>query len=84
MTWHQPGASDLSSEYRGKPAVYELIGKFMERSRGTFKFDRLGKLLANSDFVAVSLHFSAQAGDRSSRWRGIDLLRIQDGRIEEV
>lgn len=84
LTWHQPGASDLSGEYRGRPAVYGLIGKFMERSRGTFKFDRVGKLLANGEFVAVSLHFSAQDADRSMSMEGIDLLRIEDGKIEEV
>lgn len=84
LVWHQPGASDLSGTYEGRDAVFGLIGSFMERSQGTFKFDSIGNVLANGNLVAVTLHFSGSAGDRSMSMEGIDVLRIENGKIQEV
>lgn len=84
LVWHQPGASDLSGKHEGRDAVFGLIGKFMERSQGTFRFDSIGNILANGDLVAVTLHFSASTQDRSMSMPGIDVLRIEDGKIQEV
>lgn len=84
MVWHQPGSSDLSGTYEGRDAVFGLIGKFMERSQGTFKFDSIGTILGNGDYVAASLHFSGRTNDRSMSMAGIDILRIENGKIQEV
>ncbi len=84
LVWHQPGASDLSGTYNGRDAVFGLIGSFMERSRGTFKFDSIGNILGNGDHVAVTLHFSGTTGDRSMSMAGIDVLHIENGKIQEV
>lgn len=84
LIWHQPGSSDLSGTYNGRDAVFGLIGRFMERSQGTFKFDSIGNVLANGDHVALTLHFSGNSGDSSMSMDGIDVLRIEDGKIKEV
>ena len=84
LVWHQPGASDLSGTYEGRDAVFGLIGSFMERSQGTFKFDSIGNVLGNGNLVAGTLHFSGSAGDRSMSMEGIDVLRIENGKIQEV
>ena len=84
LVWHQPGASDLSGTYKSRDAVFGLIGQFMERSQGTFKFDSIGNILANGDFVAVTLNFSGKRDGRSMAMAGIDVLRIENGKIQEV
>jgi ketosteroid isomerase-like protein len=40
VRWHQPGQGTLSGVYTGKAAVFELFGKFMQLSGGTFAIDR--------------------------------------------
>lgn len=84
LIWHQPGGSDLSGTYNGRDAVFGLIGQFMERSQGTFKFDSIGSILANGDLVAVTLKFSGSTANRSMAMAGIDVLRIEGGKIKEV
>jgi ketosteroid isomerase-like protein len=84
LVWHQPGSSDLSGTYNGRDAVFGLIGKFMERSQGSFKFDSIDSILGNGDYVAATLHFSGKTNNRSMSMAGIDVLRIENGRIQEV
>lgn len=84
LVWHQPGESDLSGTHTGQQAVFGLIGTFMERSRGTFRFDSIGTILGNGDYVAVTVQFSANAPGKSIAMAGIDVLRIENGSIQEV
>jgi ketosteroid isomerase-like protein len=84
LVWHQPGSSDLSGTHNGRGAVFALIGKFMERSQGTFKFDSIGTILGNGDHAAVTLHFSGRTESRAISMAGIDVLRIENGKIQEV
>lgn len=84
LTWHQPGSSDLSGTYNGRDEVFGLIGRFMERSQGSFRFDGIGNILANGDYAAVTLQFSAKTQDRTMSMSGIDVLRIASGKIQEV
>lgn len=84
LVWHQPGSSDLSGTYHGRDSVFGLIGKFMERSNGTFRFDSIGNILANGDYVAVTLQFSGRTDSKSMSMAGIDVLRIENGLIQEV
>ncbi|KRA82904.1 nuclear transport factor 2 family protein [Altererythrobacter sp. Root672] len=84
LVWHQPGSSDLSGTYNSRDAVFGLLGKFMERSQGTFKFDSIGNILGNGNHVAVTLQFSATAAGKAMSMAGIDVLRIENGKIQEV
>ncbi|MDQ0073090.1 ketosteroid isomerase-like protein [Variovorax boronicumulans] len=84
IVWHQPGNGSLSGTHRGKEAVYALLGRFMERSGGSFRIDSVGPLMAQGDQVATPLHFSAEKPGASMAMPGVDVLRIEDGRICEV
>ena len=84
LVWHQPGTNTLSGTHSGKPAVFGLLGAFMERSAGTFRIDQVDRLFANADLVAATIRFSASAGDKSMSMAGVDLLRVAEGRIAEV
>lgn len=84
LVWHQPGGNTLSGTHRGKPAVFALLGAFTERSVGSFRIDRVDQLLANGDLVAATIAFSASAGAKAMAMTGVDLLRVEAGKIVEV
>jgi ketosteroid isomerase-like protein len=84
LVWHQPGGNSLSGTRNGKPAVFALLGDFMERSAGSFRIDRVDQLFANGDLVAATIAFSASAGGKAMSMAGVDLLRVRNGKIAEV
>lgn len=84
LVWHQPGSNGLSGTHAGKPAVFALLGSFMERSAGSFRIDRVDQLFANGDLVAATISFSATAGGKAMSMAGVDLLRVTNGKIAEV
>ena len=58
MRWHQPGQGTLSGVYTGKAAVFELFGKFMQLSGGTFAIDQVETIMANGDLGRGNAPFS--------------------------
>ena len=84
IVWNQPGQGELSGNYRGKGEVFALFGKFMELSNGSFKIDRVDSIMANGEWVAATLHFSAKSKKGEISMNGIDLMRVEDGKIREV
>ncbi|MFI6578398.1 nuclear transport factor 2 family protein [Nocardiopsis sp. NPDC050513] len=84
VVWHQPGANRFSGEHQGRDAVFQLLGRMMEASQGTFAIDTVHTLMANGDLVAATIGFSGRRDDASMSMDGVDLLRITDGKITEV
>jgi ketosteroid isomerase-like protein len=84
VRWHQPGQGTLSGVYTGKAAVFELFGKFMQLSGGTFAIDQVETIMANGDFVAATLHFRARRATEQIAMNGVDVMRVRDGQIVEV
>lgn len=84
LVWHQPGGNSLSGTHEGKPAIFGLLGAFMERSAGSFRIDRVDQLFSNGDLVAATIAFSARTGDKAMAMSGVDLLRVEAGKIVEV
>ena len=84
VVWHQPGNNQFSGTHKGLPAVAAMLGKMMEVSRGTFTISSADHFMANGDSVAVMLEFAGEANGVTLRQPGVDLLRIEDGRIVEI
>lgn len=84
VVWHQPGSSFVSGSYEGKEALFAHLGRFMELSGGTFKIDRVEYGAENGNLVASSVHFTAEAGGDKLSMSGVDLFRVEDGKIVEV
>ncbi|MCB0422235.1 MAG: nuclear transport factor 2 family protein [Bdellovibrionales bacterium] len=84
IVWHQPGKGSLSGVYKGKPDLFALFGEFMTRSEGTFKIDKVHKIMINGSNVVAHLHFSAQKGSHSISMEGVDLMKVENGKIVEV
>lgn len=84
ILWHQPGANPLSGDHTGPEAVGHLLARMMEASAGSFRLAVAGPPMSNGDLVAVPVHFAGEREGASMDMNGVDLLRIQGGRIVEV
>jgi hypothetical protein len=84
ISWHQPGKGALSKTYHGKQELFGLFGQFMNISQGSFKIDSVDSIMSNGDMVAANLHFSASRPGKSMSMQGVDLMKIQNGKIKEV
>lgn len=84
VIWHQPGQGHLSGLYRGKQNLFPHLGKFTELSGNTFRVDKVGTVMANGDLVSATLHFVAERPGRKLSMDGVDLMRIEGGKIKEV
>ncbi|UUU27983.1 nuclear transport factor 2 family protein [Streptomyces sp. DSM 40750] len=84
LVWHQPGANQFSGEHKGQAAVFQMLGSMMETSQGTFAIDKIHTLMGNGDLVAATIHFTGRRGDVSMSMDGVDVLRIENGKIKEM
>ncbi|MGW2616638.1 nuclear transport factor 2 family protein [Streptomyces sp. NPDC001500] len=84
IVWHQPGSHRFSGDHKGQGAVFQMLGGMMEASHGTFAIDKIHSLMGNGDLVAAAIHFTGRRGDTSMAMDGVDLLRIQNGKITEM
>lgn len=84
IIWHQPGNSPLSGVIVGKPALGQHLGKFAEKSNGTFKVIT-NWVSSNDCFVAANVTFVAEhSNGEKLDMNGIDLFKIENGQIQEV
>ncbi|WP_462133557.1 nuclear transport factor 2 family protein [Peptostreptococcus stomatis] len=83
IVWHMGGESSLSGIIKGKQALGERLGEFAKRSNGTFRV--ITEWAASNDcFVAASVVSLAEKGNEKLNDPGIDLFKIEDGKIQEV
>ncbi|MGI5115620.1 nuclear transport factor 2 family protein [Treponema sp. SP13] len=83
IVWHMGGESSLSGTVVGKQALGERLGEFAKRSGDTFKV--ITNWAASNDcFVAASVVSVAQRGADKLNDPGIDLFKIENGKIQEV
>ena len=61
-----------------------MIGEMMAVSKGTFAITRASRFMANSPWVTVQLEFEGQRDGIRLSQQGIDLLRIEEGKIVEA
>lgn len=84
VIWHQPGNNQFSGTHRGMADVGPMLGKMMEMSKGTFAITRADHYMANGDWVAITLEFVGEANGNKLKQAGVDLIRIEGGKIVEV
>lgn len=83
IVWHMGGESSLSGIIKGKQALGERLGEFAKRSNGTFRV--MTEWAASNDcFVAASVVSLAEKDNEKLNDPGIDLFKIEDGKIQEV
>ena len=84
LVWHQPGNNRFSGTHKGAEAVAGMIGGMMTVSQGTFAITRANGFMRNGVWVAVELEFEGRRDGLVMSQRGVDLLRIENGRIVEA
>lgn len=84
VIWHQPGDNQFSGTHRGMANVGPMLGKMMEVSNGTFAITRADHYMVNGDWVAITLEFAGEARGIKLKQPGVDLIRIDSGKIVEV
>lgn len=84
IVWHQPGKNRFSGTHRGMQAVGAMLGGMMVVSEGTFTISRADHFMANGDWVAINLEFKAQRNGMQLAQAGVDLLRIENGKVVEA
>ena len=83
IVWHMGGESSLSGIIKGKQALGERLGEFAKRSNGTFRV--ITNWAASNDcFVVANVVSLAERGEEKLNNLGIDLFRIENGKIQEV
>ena len=83
IVWHMGGESSLSGVIVGKQVLRERLSEFAKRSNGTFKV-MTNWAASNECFVAASVISLAERGEEKLNDPGIDLFRIENGKIQEV
>ncbi|NNH63268.1 nuclear transport factor 2 family protein [Rhizobium laguerreae] len=84
VIWHQPGNNQFSGTKNGIAEFGAMMGAMMAKSGGSFAITHGHRYLANGDLVAIEIEFAGQREGAKVDQPGIDLLRVQDGKIVEV
>jgi ketosteroid isomerase-like protein len=84
VVWHQPGQSPVSGTFEGRERLFEMLLNFEDLSGGTFKVDSIESLMANGNMVAGVISYSAERQGKKLSLTGVDVLRIESGKIKEV
>ena len=82
VIWHQPGKGHLSGLYQGKQNLFPHLDMFTKLSSNTFRVDKVGTVMANGDLVSATLHFVAERPGRKLSMDGVDLMRVEGGKIK--
>jgi ketosteroid isomerase-like protein len=82
VTWHVPGRSPLSGDYKGKEGVLEFFSRCQQLSGGTLRV-AADEVLAQGDRVVVLGTVSAERHGQSWSSSEIHVWRMVDGRATE-
>ena len=84
VIWQQPGTNRFSGTHKGMAAVGPMLRAMMDVSKGTFAITRADHYMANGDWVAITIEFAGEANGHTMKQAGVDLIRIEGGKIGEV
>ena len=82
ITWHVPGHSPLSGDYRGHDQIGGFFQRTMELSGGAFSID-VHNLLADGDLVVVLATVTAQRSGVSASFPEVHVWRMKNGKAAE-
>jgi uncharacterized protein len=82
LVWHAPGNNQLSGDYQGKQAVYDLFGKTMEVTGGTFRLE-IHDVLANDEHGVALVKTSGEREGKRLQDNQVHVFHLQGGRVTE-
>jgi uncharacterized protein len=82
IRWHEPGRNQLAGTYEGRTAVYELFGRLMEVTEGSFRIE-LRAVLADDEHGVAVVDVTARRGVQSFAVTNAHVFRFTGDRITE-
>ena len=82
ITWHIPGHSPLSGDYKGHDQVGGFFARTMELSGGAFSID-VHEVLASGDVVVVLTTVNAKRAGASTSFAEVHVWRMKEGKAVE-
>lgn len=81
--WHIPGRGPLAGDHHGRDAVFEMFGRLVQGSRGTFT-QELHDVVAGEDHAVALTHATANRGDHSYDGQDAWVFHLRQGEIAEA
>ena len=81
--WHLPGRGPLAGDHYGRNAVFEMFGRLVQASEGTFN-QSLHDVLASEDHVVALTYATASRGDHKYDGRDAWVFHLREGQIAEA
>ena len=82
LLWHEPGRDQLAGDYSGREAVYQMFGRLMEITEGSFHLD-LQSVFADDERGVSLVVTTASRGGRSVRSYDAHIFHLRDGKVVE-
>jgi ketosteroid isomerase-like protein len=82
IRWHEPGRNPLAGTFESRAAVYEMFGRLMTVTEGSFRIE-LRAVLADDDHAVALVDVTAHAGDRSFAVTNTHVMRFSGERVAE-
>ena len=82
ITWHVPGHSPLSGDYRGHDEIAGFFQRTMELAQGEFGID-VHRVLADDDLVVALVTVKARRHGVSAAFPEVHVWRLKNGRATE-
>lgn len=81
--WHIPGRGPLAGDHHGRDAVFEMFGRLVQASEGTFD-QRLLDVLTSEDHAVALTHATARRGDHNYKGQDAWIFELRAGQIAEA
>jgi uncharacterized protein len=81
--WHIPGRGPLAGDHHGRDAVFEMFGRLVQASEGTFD-QRLLDVLTSEEHAVALTHATARRGDHKYQGQDAWIFQLRDGQIAEA
>jgi uncharacterized protein len=82
IMWHEPGRNQLAGDFRGREAVYELFGRLMELTGGSFHLD-LQTVFADDERAVSLVVATTSRGGRTITSYDAHIFHLRDGKVVE-
>src|SRR5512132_3857392 len=81
--WHIPGRGPLAGDHNGRDAVFEMFGRLMQASEGSFT-QELHDVAASDDHAVALTHATARRGAHNYDGQDAWVFHLREGQIAEA
>jgi uncharacterized protein len=82
ITWHVPGHSPLSGDFKGHDQIGAFFQRTMELSGGAFSID-VHNVMSDGDIVVALVTVNAKRRGSSASFPEVQVWRLKNGKVVE-